>query len=204
MSKLIYNKRVNKENNSEKDDEKMLNLKMTNFETLDTKVTNAFRFQQVEETIKNFFDTADEIVLKNNNYFVYKNGEVIGGVVVKEYEKPNVEILNGDIFYADLGEQDGTNVQSGIRPVIIVSNNSCNLHSNVLSVVALTSQERQSLPTHVIFEPDSVNGLTERSTAICEQIIPLCKTRLKSRIGYLKTFEMEKVKKAMQIQLNML
>lgn len=182
----------------------MLTLTMTKFDTLETKRINAYKFTQLEGAIRVFFEQCDDIQLKNGNYFVYKNGEKIGGVSVKEYEKPKVEILYGDVFYADLGEPDGTNVQSGIRPVLVVSNNSCNLRSNVISVIALTSQEKQYLPTHVIFEPDSLNGLSEKSTAICEQIIPLCKTRLKSRIGYLKPSEMEKVSKSMKIQLNML
>ena len=45
----------------------------------------------------------------------------------------------GAVFYANL-ESDGTSRQSGLRPVVLVSNNLANRHSPVVVIVSLSSQ----------------------------------------------------------------
>lgn len=190
-------------NNIEKDDEKMINLTMTNFKTLETKKTMVHKFHDVENSVRYFFTDCDEIRVKNGNYFVYKNNEKIGGCLIKETKKINFEIFNGDVAFADLGTGDGTNVQCGVRPVIVVSNDACNKFGNVISVVPLTSQIKTDLPTHVIINPSEHSKLSEKSTVMCEQIISISKSKLISKIGRLNSAEMKSVCRAMKVQLNL-
>lgn len=181
----------------------MFNLTITNFQTLETKKVNVFKWSYIEPTIRKFIPNFDELILQNSNIFVKCNEKIIAGCVIKQNEKPKVNIMYGDIFYAEL-EENGTSVQSGYRPVLIVSNNMCNASSDVISVVPLTSQEKtQNLPTHVIIHPNPHTGLTAKSTIMCEQIIPLSKSNLKERIGNLNIEEMENVGKSLKIQLNL-
>ena len=58
-------------------------------------------------------------------------------------------IQRGDIFYADLRPVIGSE-QGGIRPVLIVQNNTGNKHSPTVICAAITSKlNKAKLPTHV-------------------------------------------------------
>ena len=46
--------------------------------------------------------------------------------------------LKGDIYYADLNNSIG-DVQNGIRPVMVISNNFYNNFSNCVTIVPITS-----------------------------------------------------------------
>ena len=45
----------------------------------------------------------------------------------------------GDIYYAVLPVIKGSQVQQGVRPVLIVSNNKANQYSPIITVIPLTS-----------------------------------------------------------------
>ena len=58
-------------------------------------------------------------------------------------------IRRGDIFYADLRPVIGSE-QGGIRPVLIIQNDTGNRHSPTVIVAAITSRmTKAKLPTHV-------------------------------------------------------
>ena len=58
-------------------------------------------------------------------------------------------IRRGDIYYADLRPVIGSE-QGGIRPVLIIQNDTGNKHSPTVICAAITSQMHKSkLPTHV-------------------------------------------------------
>lgn len=182
----------------------MFNLTMTNFKTLETKRMNVYKWSYIESSIRTFIRDYDEIVLENGKLFIKKEGLTVAGCIVKEFEKQKGDIFNGDIFYADLGEEDGTSIQHGIRPVIVVSCNQNNEHSDIIQVVACTSSgTKAQLPTHVPLVPERHNGLSKNSIVICEQIIPISKMQLQSKIGFLKLDEMEKIAKGLKTQLNL-
>lgn len=68
-------------------------------------------------------------------------------------------IKKGDIFYADLGQNDYC-VQNGIRPVVVISNNIGNEYGTTIIVAPLTSKiKRTDLPIHTILTRDEENGL---------------------------------------------
>ena len=61
-------------------------------------------------------------------------------------------IKRGDIFYADLRPVIGSE-QGGIRPVLIIQNDTGNRHSPTVIVAAITSKmSKAKLPTHIRIE----------------------------------------------------
>ena len=58
-------------------------------------------------------------------------------------------IRRGDIFYADLRPVVGSE-QGGVRPVLIIQNDTGNKHSPTVICAAITSKmNKAKLPTHV-------------------------------------------------------
>lgn len=104
-------------------------------------------------------------------------------------------IRRGDIFCAELigkGSQ-----QTGLRPVIVYSNNTNNMFSPTLNVIPL-SAELKDLCVHVLIEGC---GLKEPSMALLEQLTTINKTQIKYKIGKLTLDYMRKIDKAADIQL---
>lgn len=86
-----------------------------------------------------------------------------------------------DIWSADLPAVPGSHVQCGKRPVVVVSNDTANCHSPIISVIPLTSNlGRMNLPTHTMLRS---RFLRCPSMALCEQIMTIDKMRLIDRIG---------------------
>ena len=108
----------------------------------------------------------------------------------------------GDIFYADLGTPTGS-CQCGLRPVLVVSNDTVNVHAPVITVVLITSRHKAMyMPTHVLLPKQAVTGLKHTSVALVEQVTTIDKAQLLSRAGrVLDDSLMEKVAQALQLQL---
>lgn len=110
-----------------------------------------------------------------------------------------MKITRGCIWLADLGKPEGkTSIQKNVRPVIIVSNNICNIHSPFVTVVPLTTKNKNNLPTHVAIP--TFTGLLERSTALVEQSMPVDKHNLIKEIGFCNNNIMMQINKAILIQ----
>ena len=106
----------------------------------------------------------------------------------------------GDIYYADLSPVVGSE-QGGVRPVLIVQNDTGNRYSPTVIAAAITSQTNKAkLPTHIALSaPDY--GLPRDSVVLLEQIRTLDKRRLRERIGTLKPEVMDRVTTAVKISL---
>ena len=77
-------------------------------------------------------------------------------------------VKRGDIFYADLSPVVGSE-QGGVRPVLIVQNDTGNRHSPTVIAAAITSQTGKArLPTHITVAPLSC-GLPKESVILLEQ-----------------------------------
>ena len=77
-------------------------------------------------------------------------------------------VRRGDIFYADLSPVVGSE-QGGMRPVLIVQNDTGNRHSPTVIAAAITSQTGKArLPTHI--ELSAGGALRRDSVVLCEQI----------------------------------
>ncbi len=108
----------------------------------------------------------------------------------------------GDIYYADLSPVVGSE-QGGIRPVLIVQNDTGNKHSPTVIAAAITSQiGKARLPTHIELDAKSF-GLTKDSVVLLEQIRTLDKRRLKDRMGKLDDKLMNEVDNAIAVSFGL-
>lgn len=118
------------------------------------------------------------------------------------YHQSDQPIKKYDIWFANLPTTPGSHVQSGMRPVIVVSNDTANRYSPLISIVPLTSAlKRADIPTHTVIHS---RFLRCPSMALCEQIMTIDKTRLKDRIGAVECLhERLAVRHCMQVQLGL-
>ena len=110
------------------------------------------------------------------------------------------KIKRGEIYYADLSPVVGSE-QGGIRPVIILQNDTGNCHSPTTIVVAVTSKTTKNyLPTHIkVYSP----MLRKNSVAMLEQIRTIDKQRILGYIGQTDSRTMQNINKAMRISLGL-
>lgn len=114
----------------------------------------------------------------------------------------SVLIKRGDIFYADLRPVVGSE-QGGVRPVIIIQNDTGNKHSPTVICAAITSRmNKAKLPTHV--ELDSTKcDIVKDSVILLEQLRTIDKKRLKDKVCHVDREIIEKVDKALLISLEL-
>lgn len=111
-----------------------------------------------------------------------------------ELEK-EFEIKRGDIYWVNLGAPIG-NIQGGIRPCIVVSNDIGNRHAPIVSIAPLSTQlHKMKLPTHV-FISKNICGLSKDSFIMSEQIRVINKDSLGDYIGHIMN---DKIDKAIRI-----
>ena len=111
-------------------------------------------------------------------------------------------VKRGDIYYADLSPVVGSE-QGGMRPVLIVQNDTGNKHSPTVIAAAITSQTgKAKLPTHIELNAQSV-GLTRNSVILLEQIRTIDKSRLREKMGRLDDSTMNKVDSAIAVSFGL-
>ena len=111
-------------------------------------------------------------------------------------------VRRGDIYYADLSPVVGSE-QGGMRPVLIVQNDTGNKHSPTVIAAAITSQiNKARLPTHIELEAQTY-GLTKDSVVLLEQIRTIDKRRLKERMGKLDDSLMDQVDNAIAVSFGL-
>ena len=92
--------------------------------------------------------------------------------------------------------------QGGFRPVVIIQNDLGNLHAPTVIVAPITSNpSKPALPTHAPI-PSGDGGLNRTSTALCEQVRTLEKSRLKRRLGRLSAQSLHAVDCALRASLD--
>lgn len=96
-------------------------------------------------------------------------------------------IKRGDVYYCDLKAWPDSDVQSGRRPVVVISNNIGNFYSNVVTVAPVTSRIKD-FPTHYTF----FCGNTE-SQILLEQIVTVPKDSLFSFKMRLSDTQLEEI-----------
>ncbi|MBQ8801021.1 MAG: type II toxin-antitoxin system PemK/MazF family toxin [Clostridium sp.] len=111
-------------------------------------------------------------------------------------------VKRGDIYYADLSPVVGSE-QGGVRPVLIVQNDTGNRHSPTVIAAAITSQTGKArLPTHISVSPLSC-GLPKESVILLEQVRTLDKRRLREKMGRLDDGVMRKVDNAIAVSFGL-
>ncbi|OIO90250.1 MAG: hypothetical protein AUK03_13330 [Anaerolineae bacterium CG2_30_64_16] len=110
-------------------------------------------------------------------------------------------IQRGDVFWANLDPTIGVEIQK-TRPVVVMSNDVINQHSQLVIVVPLTTNVTRLSPSHVLI-PRGEGGLTEDSKALTEQIRAMDKQRLTTRIGILSPRFLRLIEQAIRNSLDM-
>lgn len=87
-------------------------------------------------------------------------------------------------------------IQGGQRPMLVVSNDVGNKHSQIVICVPLTTNRtRLDFPTHVLIN-DSV--------ALCEQIFTFNQSVIDRKVGFASKEEMQKINTCLAVSLGMM
>ena len=114
----------------------------------------------------------------------------------------DTNVRRGDIYYADLSPVVGSE-QGGVRPVLIVQNDTGNRHSPTVIAAAITSQlGKAKLPTHIALAAQG-SGLPKDSVILLEQIRTLDKHRLRERAGQITPEDQKRVDQALDVSLGL-
>jgi len=107
----------------------------------------------------------------------------------------------GEIYYADLNPVIG-HEQGGVRPVLVIQNDTGNYHSPTIIVIAVTRRtfKKPSQPTHVVL--DDAEGLAP-SLFMLEVIRTIDKRRVRSYVGRLTEGQMEQIDAALRVSLHL-
>lgn len=111
-------------------------------------------------------------------------------------------ITRGDIYLTDLNPVKGSE-QGGIRPVVIIQNDTGNRFSPTVIVAMITAKMSKSkIPTHVEVKATQ-EGVVRDSIIMLEQIRTLDKSRLIQKMGTIDMESLSKVNKAISISLDL-
>ena len=128
----------------------------------------------------------------------------------KKYITPKAERTpqRGDVWFADLGDHPDTSVQSGCRPVIVISNNIGNSHSDTLNILPMTRHmKKPELPCHAALDPDRISDaqqMLDTSMILAEQITTIGKYALKNYVGHINDSQLlNAINTAVAVQLGL-
>ena len=111
-------------------------------------------------------------------------------------------VRRGDIYFADLSPVVGSE-QGGMRPALIIQNDTGNRHSPTVIAAAITSQTGKArLPTHISLSAKSC-GLSRDSVILLEQVRTIDKSRLRERMGRLDEPMMSQVDGAIAVSFGL-
>lgn len=107
-----------------------------------------------------------------------------------------MEVKRGEIYMADLTVSGGSE-QGGVRPVLVIQNNTGNTYSPTVIIAPISSRMRKSrFPTHV-----NLHCLQCPSFVELEQIRTIDKRRLGRHLGRIDTDTQEQVNQAIRVSL---
>ncbi|MGH2783281.1 MAG: type II toxin-antitoxin system PemK/MazF family toxin [Thermoleophilaceae bacterium] len=109
------------------------------------------------------------------------------------------QVRRGEIYWVDFHPARGSE-QTGRRPALVVQNDIGNRLSRLTVVVALTTRILEPLPPQQALVPAS-SGLPRDSSAKCDQLVTVDKTRLLDRAGAADAATMRAVDDALRFSL---
>jgi len=111
-----------------------------------------------------------------------------------------MQVRKGDIIFlreSAYPEKNG-NIQGGVRPLLVVSNNTGNHFSNIVIVCPLTtSSKRSDLFTHTRINHGN-------STALCEQLFTINQSDITRICDHISEEEMKRVNFCLNISLGLI
>ena len=111
-------------------------------------------------------------------------------------------IRRGDIYYADLRPVVGSE-QGGVRPVLVIQNDTGNRHSPTVIVAAITSKmNKAKLPTHVELSARQCQ-IVRDSVILLEQLRTIDKKRLREKVCHIDSENMKKIDYALKVSLGL-
>lgn len=123
-------------------------------------------------------------------------------VSTKIFWSVDMVIKRGDIYYADLRPVVGSE-QGGVRPVLIIQNDTGNKHSPTVICAAITSRmNKAKLPTHVELDSQKYN-IVKDSVILLEQLRTIDKSRLKDKVCRLDSEILKAVNEALLVSLEL-
>ncbi|MEK6873926.1 MAG: type II toxin-antitoxin system PemK/MazF family toxin [Nanoarchaeota archaeon] len=111
-------------------------------------------------------------------------------------------VIRGEIVVANLEPVEGSE-QGGIRPVLIIQNDTLNKHSPTTIIAPITSKiYTKEYPTNIIIKKAD-SKLSSDSTILLNQIKTIDKSRIIKKINFLDNFTMNKVNRAIKVSLDL-
>lgn len=107
----------------------------------------------------------------------------------------------GEIYSLDFGPPQSS-VQGGVRPALVIQNDTGNRFSPTTIVAAITSKQKKSYPFHVEISTDE-SGLPVDSTILIEQIQTVPQNLLGEKMGDLDKHKMLEVNQAIRVSLDL-
>jgi mRNA interferase MazF len=113
----------------------------------------------------------------------------------------NKQPKRGEIWLLDWSPSRGSE-QTGFRPALIIQTDAANSNPNYPNTIVLAvSTKGKPVPFHVPLKPNSTNGLTEASFVKCEQVLTVAKDRLVKKLGVIGEVELQQIKQAIRLVL---
>ncbi len=109
-----------------------------------------------------------------------------------------MRVLRGEMYYIHEDYSSVGNEMKAGRPAIIVSNDINNEFSNTVEIIYLTTKPKKELPTHT-----RVRSCSLTSTALCEQITTIDKSRIGDYRGRITEDEMYELECSILVSLGM-
>ena len=107
-------------------------------------------------------------------------------------------MMRGEIYLANLSPASGSETDK-TRPVLIVSNDTFNQYSPLVTVVPVSRQTTKLYPFQVALSTST--GLTKDSKAKCEQIRTIDKGRLSAKLGQITHQQQTLIDAAIKLHL---
>lgn len=125
--------------------------------------------------------------------------------MIKERVFADVRPRCGEIWMCNLTSKNGS-VQSGYRPVFILSNDKNNTYSTTLNVIPITSKiDKRKLPVHVNLWDFRKYGLKNPSTMMIEQVTTVSIENLDRCVGKVVDIEtLGEISRALAVQFPIL
>lgn len=115
---------------------------------------------------------------------------------------PNFEIKRGDIFFLNFDPAQGFEIK-GVRPAVVIQNNSGNQYSRTIIVAAMTKNPKKPRPIFVRVLA-SESGLPSDSTVLLDQIYTITKERFRNPpVGRLTKTKLQEVDEAIKNSLGL-